>query len=205
MASDPLLQPLLSVAVIWLVAVVTPGPNFLAAAGVAARDTRLAGLWAVAGIGLGTAMWGCAGFFGIHALFLAVPWAYLGLKLAGGVYVILIGVRLLRSKGESGVAIGPRAAGSAMRLGLMTSLSNPKSALFVASVFASALPASPDLRLGLAAVALMTSISVCWYCFVVCLISTGGMARAYRQGRRWVDRMAGAIFIGFGFRLILRG
>lgn len=197
------LHPLLAVAALWMVAVVTPGPNFLMAAGIAARESRLTGLWAVPGIGVGTLIWGGAGFFGVHVLFAAVPWAYAGLKLFGGVYVVLLGVRLLRSTGADKAATLPRERGSAFRLGLVTSLSNPKSALFAASLFATAMPGDPSLTLGLSAIALMVAISVGWYAFVVCLISTGRMARAYRRSRCWIDRIAGGIFVLFGCRLLV--
>ncbi len=195
-------QPLLAVAALWTLAVVTPGPNFLMAAGIAARESRLAGLWAVPGIGLGTMIWGISAYFGVHILFAAVPWAYGGLKLFGGFYVILLGIRLLRSTGATGPVPPPRAPGSAMWLGLITSLSNPKSALFAASLFATAMPADPSLSLGLFAIAVMVTISLVWYSLVVCVVSTGRMARAYQRGRRWIDRLAGGIFVLFGCRLI---
>ena len=54
---------------------------------VAIGQSRAAGLRAVAGVGLGTMIWGAAGFFGVHALFAAAPWLYAGLKLFGGAYL----------------------------------------------------------------------------------------------------------------------
>lgn len=59
--------PLLTVAVIWAVAVITPGPNFLMVLRTSATQSRASALFAVAGVGTGTFIWGCAGFFGIHA------------------------------------------------------------------------------------------------------------------------------------------
>ena len=199
--------PLLTVAALWILAVVTPGPNFLMILRVAIGQSRAAGLRAVAGVGLGTMVWGAAGFFGVHALFAAAPWLYAGLKLFGGAYLIFLGLRLLaqsagKADGDSEQADRPRSGLSAFQLGLVTSLANPKSALFVASIFAAAMPSEPPLTLGLTAIAVMVALSVSWYALVASLCTTRRLSAAYARGRRWIDRVAGAIFILFGARLI---
>ncbi len=87
--------------------------------------------------------------------------------------------------------------------GFLTSISNPKTALFVAALFAAILPRDAPLAVGLAAAAEMVAISLAWYSLVVCLLSTRAASAAYLRGRRWVDRGAGALFSGFGARLLL--
>jgi threonine/homoserine/homoserine lactone efflux protein len=175
---------------------------------VSATQSRMIGLMTTAGIGTGTAIWGCAGFFGIHALFAAAPWLYLGFKIAGGLYVIYLGTLLLiRSRGGRAstdeARAKPLSAATAYRLGLMTNLANPKAALFMASVFATAMPDRPSLLLGALAIALMTTISVSWYVFVTCVFTMEWIARGYERLRHWIDRIAGVIFIGFGAKLVL--
>lgn len=196
------------VATIWVIAAVTPGPNFFMAVRVSATQSRAKGLMATAGIGTGTTVWGCAGFFGIHTLFSAAPWLYLAFKIAGGLYVIFLGAQLLVHSRNRGASQGskttrPLSATGAYRLGLMTNLANPKAALFMASVFASAMPDHPSLMLGALAIALMTTISVTWYVLVSCLFTMGWIARGYERLRHWIDRVAGTIFIVFGAKLVL--
>jgi RhtB (resistance to homoserine/threonine) family protein len=198
---------LVSVAALWTLAVATPGPNFFVVARIAAGQSRAAGLRAAMGIGVGTAIWGAAGFFGVHALFAAAPWLYAGLKLLGGAYLIFLGARLLwrsrlSAEKDRARADHARAGLSAFQLGLVTNLANPKSALFVASVFAAAMPTHPPLTLGLAAIALMVALSLSWYALVACLFTTHRIAAAYERGRRWIDRIAGAMFVLFGARLM---
>jgi threonine/homoserine/homoserine lactone efflux protein len=203
------LASLLAVATLWILAVVTPGPNFVMAARVSVANTRRMALWAVLGVGAGTTLWGWAGFFGVQVLFVAAPWAYAGLKLLGGAYLMYLGARLVWSRraGRGGEihAVVARTPGSIFRMGLITNLANPKSALFVASVFATALPPDVPWAQGAEAVALMVSISVAWYALVVCVFTTQSVARVYAGLQHWVDRLAGAIFVGFGAKLILRG
>jgi threonine/homoserine/homoserine lactone efflux protein len=176
---------------LWTVAVVTPGPNFLAAARIAAGRDRRAGLAAVLGIGAGTLLWGLAGCLGVRAMFALAPWLFGALKLFAASF-----------KPVSGPAAAPSRR-SAVWLGFLTSVSNPKSALFVAALFASVLPPDAPLWVGLSAAAEMVAISLGWYGLVVLLLSTRAASAAYLRGRRWIDRLAGAVFAAFGARLLL--
>ena len=197
---------LLSVAGIWTLAVVTPGPNFFLTAQTAVSRSRSAALWGVLGIACGTVIWGLCGFLGIAILFRTVPWVYGILKLAGGGYLIYRGLKLLKQswgdqKHIPWLKIAPPSAMQAWRSGLLTNLSNPKSAAFVTSLFAASMPAGAPLCLGLTSVALMAALSLIWYSAVACLLSLEPMMIVYRNGRRWIDRTAGALFIVFGARL----
>ena len=86
----------------------------------------------------------------------------------------------------------------AFRLGLATNLANPKTAAFVASLFAAAMPPDPAWWQGLAAVALMLTISSIWYTIVVFSLTHRAVANAYRAARRGVDAATGALFVAFG-------
>ena len=201
--------PLLAVASIWSVAAVTPGPNFLMTAQIAVARSRGSGLAAVCGIGIATAIWGICGLTGVQAIFLAAPWAYLLLKIAGAGYLVYAGMRLImraNERAEATAKLPPGAlfsASTAFRIGLVTSLANPRSALSVASIFAVALPSHVSPSLGAAAVTLMVAISVGWYTLVVCLFAAEAVSGAYRRLRRSIDRVAGGLLILFGAKLAL--
>lgn len=198
---------LLSVATIWIVAAVSPGPNFLVTVRVAVTQSRGAGLQTVAGIILATLIWASAGFLGIHSLFNAAPWMYLFLKLAGGAYLIWLGLKLLWNSGDRAAHSGTVDLAStngwrAFRLGFITNIANPKTALFVAGLFAVAMPPEAPVALGLMAIATMVTISLVWYSIVACLFASRQVSIAYARLRHWVDRLAGGCFIFFGVRLV---
>jgi len=86
---------LLSVAWMWAIATISPGPNFLTIAQIAASKSRPAGVAAVCGAGLATIIWGVCGVAGVQTVFLAAPWAYLALKIAGAVYLVYMGSRMI--------------------------------------------------------------------------------------------------------------
>jgi threonine efflux protein len=199
---------LLTVAWMWAIATVSPGPNFLTIAQIAASKSRPAAVAAVGGTGLATVIWGVCGVAGVQALFLAAPWAYLALKIGGAAYLVYNGGRLLvRSWKRTNIIGGPSEGASQMSrrrayaLGLATGLANPRSALSVASVFAVALPGRPTVGLAAAAVATMVAVSVGWYFLVAYLFTTGVMARGYRRFGHWIDRLAGGMLVLLGVKL----
>jgi RhtB (resistance to homoserine/threonine) family protein len=195
-----MLDVLAAISVIWFLAHLSPGPDFLVTVRVAMTQTRAAALRTVLGITVGTVIWCIAGFFGVHALFASTPWLYTALKYAGGAYLAYLGLRMVIAGLRPPAADAtPEAmsAQSAFRLGLLTNLANPKAALFTASVFAATLPPDPSAALGLAATAVMTLISVVFYGLLAMVLTTPAASSAYARAQRWIDLVAGAAFVYF--------
>ena len=200
------LGPLLPVAALWALAAMSPGPNFLVTAQLSIMRSRRAGMTAVAGIGIGTVIWGAAGCFGVQALFIAAPWLYLTLKLLGAAYLVCLGARLLwtswqRDADDVAAIDQVPARSSAFWLGLATTVANPRSAISVASIFATTMPEHPSTALSVMVIATMAAVSIAWYAIVACVLTLPGLAAAWQRGRRWVERVTGACFIFLGIRL----
>ena len=193
---------LLPLAAVWIFGVLTPGPNFFATMHMAARHGRGAALATVAGIGVGTAFWALAGFLGIKSLFAIVPFAAMAIKLAGAAYLIWMGYRMWRSAGQAheGEIVAP---GRAFRFGLLTNLANAKTAAFAASLFAVALPANAGWGLTFSAFLTIVGMSLVWYGFCGLVGSRGAVMAAYRHAQKWLMRVAGAVFVGFGVKLAI--
>jgi threonine efflux protein len=208
MTLDSLTTYLLSVASLWAVATVSPGPNFLVISQLAASRSRLAAFAAACGCGIATIVWGVCGVAGVHAIFLAAPWAYLALKFAGAAYLLYCGISMiLRSRRKAGApaALSIRkddvSLGKALALGVTVGLANPRSALSVASIFAVALPPQSSIGLGISAITIMVLISVCWYVLVAYMFSTGFVSQGYRRIGHFIDKIAGGLLVFLGLRL----
>jgi threonine/homoserine/homoserine lactone efflux protein len=105
--------------------------------------------------------------------------------------------------GQSRLPGGPRRSlFSAWRLGLLGNLSNPKAALFVATIFASTMPPSPSPMLLTLAVIIMATLSFSWYSSVALVFSSARMADLYSRSRKWLDRFAGSCYMLFGVHLV---
>jgi len=195
----------------WAIATISPGPNFLTIAQIAASKSRPAGVAAVCGAGLATIIWGVCGVAGVQTVFLAAPWAYLALKIAGAVYLVYMGGRMIaRSCKLTNTIIANPSDGTgkmsrkrAFAIGMATGLANPRSALSVASVFVVALPAQPTPGTAAATVATMVAVSISWYFLVAYMLTTEPMVRAYRQIGHWIDRVAGGLLVVLGVKLAI--
>ena len=199
---------LLTICGIWLVTVISPGPNFLATAQASLAGSRRDGLLVVLGIGIGTTVWCTASLLGLGLLFERVAWLYLLVKLAGGAYLAYLGLRILLTAGRAAAqasAAAPGATGitglQAVRFGLLTDLSNPKAAAFFASLFAVTLPPAAPLWFDALAVGLVVAIAVAWYALVACFMATAKVAAAYRRAQRLILTVMGLAFLGLGLRV----
>jgi threonine efflux protein len=90
---------------------------------------------------------------------------------------------------------------SPFQLGLLTTLANPRSALSVASIFATAMPNHPSLMLSVSVMMVMVAISVSWYVLIACLFAARHLAEGYQRFRRWIDGIAGTCLIFFRAKL----
>ncbi|CDZ36330.1 Amino acid exporter [Neorhizobium galegae bv. officinalis] len=200
---------LLSVATIWAVACITPGPNTLLVMRYALTAPRRVPILAAMGTITGTLCWGFAGWLGINALFQAAPFAYVALKIVGGLYLVWLGLKIFldaRKSRQSADIVAARIEvplKTAYRMGLATNLANPKSALFVASLFAATMPAGTPFLYGLAAIAVMVAVSTVYYTFLVALITHRTVAAAYLKAKKKIDLGVGMVFVGFGTKLLM--
>jgi threonine/homoserine/homoserine lactone efflux protein len=168
--------------------------------------SRRAALSSVLGICTGTLLWAFSGFLGLTTVFRLAPWAYLFVKLCGGGYLIYLGFQRLTSKARLAYATEPVAGQKTSlkhhyRRGLLTNLSNPKTAMFITSVFAATLPSHTSYALGVMSILLICTISLLWYTTMVYLFSLNHFRPLYRRSLQWIERCAGILFIGFGVKL----
>lgn len=197
------LDNLLALAGIWLVAVVTPGPDFVAVSHAGLARSRAEGLKVAMGVNTGMICWALAAVFGLEAVFSHWPWLYPAVKTAGAIYLMVMGVQLiLDARGEKPFPPSRRGpAGGAFRRGLLTNLSNPKAAVIFGSLISVVFPANIPFWVQCSAVLLIAGISMVWYAAVAMLLSEPRVARVYRKAKGDVDRIAGGIFLFIGSRL----
>jgi threonine/homoserine/homoserine lactone efflux protein len=190
------------------VGVVSPGPSFVMIARTAVASSRRAGLAAALGMGVGGVLFAAAALLGLQGVLLAVPSVYIALKVLGGLYLAYLGVRIFRGAAQPLDASGTQAmeATSLRRFfsaGLATQVSNPKTAIVYASVFAAFLPASFSPAFAAVLLAIVYAIEAGWYSIVALALSSAAPRRAYLKAKAGIDRLAGAVLAGLGLRLAL--
>jgi threonine/homoserine/homoserine lactone efflux protein len=191
-----------------LLGAISPGPSFVLVSRIAITASRRAGLAAALGMGLGGAFFGALALLGLSALLAQVAWAYAVLKLLGGAYLLYLAYRIWRSAGrplalpEAGAERGGSFLAS-LALGFVTQVSNPKTAVVYASIFAALLPASPPAWMLLALPLLLFLVEAGWYALVALAFSASHPRALYLRAKAWIDRATGLVLGALGLRLIV--
>lgn len=191
-----------------LIGAVSPGPSFILVVRTSVARSRRHGLAAAAGMGVGGMIFSTAALFGVHALFTHVSWLYAVLKTAGGLYLVYLAWRLWRAAREplalpeDGVA-SPAPSHRSFLTALTVQLSNPKTALFYASIFTAVLPAQPPAWIFIAVPPLVFCTEAVWYAVVALAFSSGPPRAAYLRSKLWIDRICGALMGAIGVKLIV--
>lgn len=196
---------LIEIFLVHLAAMASPGPNVLVVIRTAIAQSRRAALFCAAGVATGAAIWAGGAALGLGLVIDNFAVAYDALRVLGGIYLVYIGVRTARASAGPVKAPGgaqPRASDRrAWRRGLLTNLANPKAGVFFTSVFATLLPADSSTALRVAAVAVIVVDALVWHALLAVVLSSPPAQARYLHARRWIDRVAGVVMIGFGLRL----
>jgi threonine/homoserine/homoserine lactone efflux protein len=187
---------------------VLPGPDFAITVRWAIAGGRRAGFLAILGIQVGILVWGALAVVGLAALFAASPVAYTIVRIAGAGYLVWMAARLIgRSfrRDDGGVPIDVAVTGGvAFRQGLLTNLLNPKIAAFYVGVLPALVPAGAPPAPTMAALVLCHVIlGVIWLGFCTLAVAGGRSVLGRPAVRRWLDRVTGAVLLGFAARLAL--
>lgn len=218
---------LTTLALLYLAALIIPGPNLLLLTHTAASASRRAALGVALGISTGTVMWVAVAVFGVQQIFEAVPALQTVLRAVGGIYLLYLAwglFRSLRRDDTSDLASGSRAArdreagvppagiatenlAAYYRRGLLTNLTNPKSLAFWTSVAVVSLDPGATLATRLAAVAMVGCMGLVYHLSLAWLFSTAPAQQAYLRARPVLAMITGAVMTVFGGRLLwsLRG
>jgi threonine/homoserine/homoserine lactone efflux protein len=123
------------------------------------------------------------------------------LRLAGAVYLVYVGYKLLRFRGGAQAAGPADVYRSPFLAGFLTTLSNPKSAVFWTSVFALVVPAHAPVWFYGLVLALIAVQSLAWYGTVALVLSSPFSRKHYARLSGAVNRIAGACMLFFGLKL----
>ena len=199
---------ILSIAVALTLGAMSPGPSFILVARTSLVVSRRDGLAAAVGMGVGGVFFSAIALLGLLAILTAVPLLHLALKVLGGTYLVYLGYRIWRGARQPLVLEStslqnyPTQARRSFVLGLVTQVSNPKTAVVYASVFASLLPHNIPPSVLVALPIMVFAIETIWYSVVALALSSPSPRTRYLASKAWIDRTAGAIMSLLGLKLI---
>lgn len=192
----------------------TPGPDVLYIVSNALRSGARAGIVAALGITAGCFVHIVAAAVGVSALIAASATAFTVLKWAGAAYLVYVGLKLLLSRAPVAMDLraarpgGERAAGlkGIFFTGFTTNALNPKVALFFLAFLPQFIgPAVENKTLAFLLLGLLFNFNAVWVNigWAVAAAWLASRVGAVQATMHWLDRAAGAMFVGFGLKLAL--
>jgi len=182
---------------------ITPGAGTAMVVRSAVRGGRRRALVTTIGNSIGVLAWAGFAAVGIAAVVAASAEAFTALKLFGAVVLLIMGLRSLRGRRAAETVAAP-AGGAPLRDGLVTSLANPKLAVFFAALFPQFVPDRASVLVSaLLMAAMIVAFDLVWYSMLAYLVARA--RRAFVEGP-WLaraERLTGAVLVGLGVRLAL--
>lgn len=197
----------LTVALIHLLAVASPGPDFAVVVRESVAHGRRAGTWTA--LGVGTAIFVHVGYslLGIGLIVSQSIVLFNALKWLAAAYLLYIGIKALRAgpakagSEQAPVAETARSARAAYVAGFMTNGLNPKATLFFLSLFTVVInPHTPLLVQAGYGVYLAVATGF-WFCLVAMLFSQQRVRAGFARMGHWFDRAMGAVLVGLGIKI----
>jgi threonine/homoserine/homoserine lactone efflux protein len=198
------LSSLISIGLVQIVAVISPGPSFLITARTSVASSRLDGVMVGLGIAAGTVVWSSLALLGLNAIFHALPAVFMAMKVVGALFILWVAYQIFRHAAEPAeIELSSDNAGSHPFVkGFTTQMSNPKAAVFFGSIFVAMLPSDIPLWMILALIAIVTFNEIWWYTIVALFFGAGPVRRFYIRAKVWIDRATGLFLGALGLRLL---
>ena len=197
----------LTVALVHLLAVASPGPDFAVVVRESVTRGQRSGSWTALGIGSGILLHVGYSLLGIGLIVSQSILLFNLFKWLAAGYLVYLGWRALQAQPmvleTFASQASPQRAGRAFALGFITNGLNPKATLFFLSLFTVVI--DPRTPLGVQAgygiyLALATGL---WFCLVAWLFSRERVRAGFARMGHWFDRLTGALLIGLGVRLAI--
>lgn len=199
---------ILTATLVHLLAVISPGPDFIMCARNSLTYSRRTGIWTAVGFGLGISI---HVFYSMAGLALIISQSILlfnVIKFLGAGYLIYIGIKSLSSK-SSEIQLGHEekkadiSPFSAIKIGFLTNVLNPKATLFFLSLFTIILsPETPKPILLIISI-IMVINTILWFSFVAIFLTQKKIRSIFERFQGVFNKTLGGLLIALGLKVAL--
>ncbi|MFC6199581.1 LysE family translocator [Ponticaulis profundi] len=188
-----------------VLAVISPGADFAMVSRTSAVSGRTAGL--MTALGVATACWFHITYaiFGLELITRWLPGFLDGVRLIGVAYLIYLGASMAWPRRRTAQAEPIADTGSTGRhflLGLFTNALNPKTAIFVISLYAQVIGHSTGMLTKLGYGAIISAVHLLWFALVAIFLSRDTVRQFVARHRPVVDTIIGLLLIALGVALL---
>ncbi|MDU5685892.1 MAG: threonine export protein RhtC, partial [Kluyvera cryocrescens] len=178
----------LTVALVHIIALMSPGPDFFFVSQTAVSRSRKEAMMGVLGITCGVMVWAGVALLGLHLIIEKMAWLHTIIMVGGGLYLCWMGYQMLRGalkKEKSAQGAEPQVelaqGGRSFMKGLLTNLANPKAIIYFGSVFSLFVGDSVGAgeRWGIFVLIIVETLA--WFTVVASLFALPTMRRGYQR------------------------
>lgn len=201
------LLPIATVALIHILAVMSPGPDFIMVMRNSLVYSRRSGMYCAVGLGLGILVHVAYSLAGIAFIISQSIILFTIIKYLGAAYLVYIGLKALHAKRAidniqyEASARQDLTKLQAVRSGFITNATNPKATLFFLSLFTLVIEPATPLLVKLAMGIEMAVATFLWFGLVALLVSHKSVKNRVVKYQHYVERAMGGILILFGIKL----
>jgi threonine/homoserine/homoserine lactone efflux protein len=185
--------------------VIVPGPTVTIIIANSLRYGARAGILNVAGTQAGLLVWLAVAVLGLGAAIKFMGFWFDVLRWAGAAYLVWLGIKLIRSKGELLAAERARPHGSFFLQGLVVILSNPKVLLVFGALIPQFIVPEGDYVRQLVFLGVTFMVVATIFDSLYAFLAGGAGAWLSRTRIRAIETVSGLCLIGGGIWLALRG
>jgi RhtB (resistance to homoserine/threonine) family protein len=195
-----------TVTIVHLLALISPGPDFIVACRNAIQYSRKIGIWTAVGFGIGVCVHMSYAFFGLTWVISQSNFLLSSVKYLGAVYLIYLGISSLFLKNIKIKLTTDQNSDqikwyTATKMGLLTNLLNPKASLFFLSLFT--LVIGPEINPAVMTILtlILVSTTVLWFSLVAIFLTHQKMRNLFENNQKQINTFFGVILIVIGIRI----
>ncbi len=201
------LSSLMAIAAVLIMGVISPGPSFIFVARNAVARSRLHGMVTALGTGAGAAIFSIMAMLGLQKVLTAVPELFIGLKVAGGLYLLWLGYKIFSRVGAADGLFRQRDGrqplfAEDLPRRAIYSAQQSQNCAGVRLNFTALLPAQIPTAFYYIVPLMSFLIDVSWYSLVALVLSADRPRRVYLRLKRRIDIATATVLGALGLRLI---
>ncbi|WP_290491962.1 LysE family translocator [Hyphomonas sp. UBA4508] len=211
----------IAVAIITILAVISPGPDFAMVTRIALTRGRRAGVLCAIGIGSGVSVHLAYTLIGLGVVFASNVWVLTSLRYLGAAYRIWLGISALwpdirplfskrpaalqtrmTNKSTNRPEEDQKRNRSAFWIGFACNALNPKTMLFIVSLFSQMISPDTPVLMEIGYGLYIAACHMIWFALVAVALTLPSVQARIAAIKIWVERGVGLCLAGLGIKLL---
>lgn len=197
-----------TVALLHLLAVMSPGPDFVMISRNSLVYSRKTGIMSALGLALGILVHITYSLIGIGYIISKSIVIFSVIKFLGAAYLIYIGYQSLRAKPVAMDTVSHEemqdlSTIAAIKTGFLTNVLNPKATLFFLALFTQVIHVTTPVVVKILYGLEMSTMTFVWFSLVALILSHQKIKQRFTRVQHYAERFMGAILVALGIKVAL--